>query len=244
MAKAKPKWYAEWFDTPFYHILYQDRDYKEAEAFMRNLIGYLKLKQGDNILDLACGKGRHSIFLNQMGFDVLGTDLSENSISQAKKHEHKNLRFKVNDMCQPLDQNFDAVFNLFKSFGYFKKEENNLKAVKAISENLEPGGFAVIDFMNTHQVKKNLIPENEKQVNGINFHLKRWTDGEFIFKKIKFSFDGENHSYVERVKCLELDDFERYFKKSGLEKVAVFGNYALDDFDQDESERLILIAQK
>ena len=66
------KWYASWFDTPFYHILYKDRDYQEAQYFMDNLTGYLNLPEEAKILDLACGKGRHSIYLNSLGYEVTG----------------------------------------------------------------------------------------------------------------------------------------------------------------------------
>ena len=68
--KSTPKkWYASWFDSPFYHILYKDRNYNEAQHFMDNLTGYLNLPDHAKILDLACGAGRHSIFINKMGFD-------------------------------------------------------------------------------------------------------------------------------------------------------------------------------
>ena len=66
------------------------------------------------ILDLACGRGRHSIYLHKMGFEVIGTDLSKNSIDLAKKHEQPGLSFKVQDMSKALGLEFDAVFNLFK----------------------------------------------------------------------------------------------------------------------------------
>jgi len=55
---ATENWYASWFDTPYYHILYKDRDYDEAQAFMDNLTHYLNLPEESKILDLACGKGR------------------------------------------------------------------------------------------------------------------------------------------------------------------------------------------
>ena len=56
-----------WFDTPFYHILYKNRDYKEAEIFSTELIKFLDLPIETKILDLACGQGRHSVNLNKMG---------------------------------------------------------------------------------------------------------------------------------------------------------------------------------
>ena len=74
-----------WFDTKFYHILYKNRDHKEAELFIENLIDKLKIKKNSKVLDLACGRGRHSIFLNKKGMIVTGFDSSENNILEAKK---------------------------------------------------------------------------------------------------------------------------------------------------------------
>ena len=71
-------WFEHWFDTKYYHLLYDNRDEKEAEFFMKNLILFLELKKGSRILDLHCGKGRHSVFLNSKGCNVVGADLSRN----------------------------------------------------------------------------------------------------------------------------------------------------------------------
>ena len=83
MIKDTQKWYASWFDSKFYHILYKDRDDKEAQHFMDTLTNYLNLPEDGSILDLACGKGRHSVYLNSLGYNVIGADLSENSINYA-----------------------------------------------------------------------------------------------------------------------------------------------------------------
>jgi len=157
MTKEKTTWYASWFDTPFYHILYKDRDYTEAESFMSNLTNYLNVPEHGSILDLACGKGRHAIYLNKIGYNVTGVDLSENSITHAKQFENDTLHFDVHNMCKPYHKEFDAVFNLFTSFGYFDKEEDNLNTIKAIKANLNESGFGVIDFLNSEYIIENLV---------------------------------------------------------------------------------------
>ena len=134
MLKDSTKWYASWFDTPYYHILYKDRNYAEAELFMKTLTHYLNLEPGDEILDLACGKGRHSVYLNSIGYNVTGADLSENSIAHASKFENDTLRFQVHDMCKPFAFQFEAVFNLFTSFGYFENEEDVKKSRVLLSK--------------------------------------------------------------------------------------------------------------
>lgn len=240
MTDSTTKWYASWFDTEFYHILYKDRDYREAKLFMGNLIDYLDLDKNAHILDLACGKGRHSIYLNQLGFPVTGVDLSKNSIQAAQKYATETLQFKVHDMTQTLPTKFDAVFNLFTSFGYFDKEEDNLNTLKAIKQELKPGAKAVIDFMNVDYVAKNLVPKEIKTVEGIDFHIKRWIEDGFIKKNIQFTVNQEKYNFTERVKMLNLKDFQNYFDQVGISLIDCFGNYQLQKFDQ-QHQRLILI---
>ncbi|RNC86361.1 MAG: class I SAM-dependent methyltransferase [Winogradskyella sp.] len=241
MTKTAEKWYASWFDTPYYHILYKDRDYTEAQSFMDNLTNYLNLPEHGKILDLACGKGRHSIYLNTLGYDVTGVDLSEQSIAYAKQFENDTLKFDVHDMTKPYADTFDAVFNLFTSFGYFEDDECNLRTIKAIKEELNEFGFGVIDFLNSEYIIDNLVPENTKTVEGISFLQKRHVDNGYIVKDISFTHDGRDYNFQERVKAFNLSDFEALFAKAGVHLLDVFGDYKLRKYHPKTSERLILI---
>lgn len=234
-------WFASWFDTPYYHILYKDRNYREAQIFMDNLTHYLNLPEKAKVLDLACGKGRHSIYLNQLGYDVTGADLSENSIAEANKNANETLHFVVHDMRDSYEEKFDAIFNLFTSFGYFEKEEDNLKTLIAIKESLSEYGFAVIDFMNSQQVIANLIPEETKEVDGIAFQIKRYELDGFIIKEINFEDKGEKFHFTEKVKAYTLEDFQRMMNEAGIYLLDTFGDYKLKKFHKNTSERLIMI---
>ncbi|MBE8723912.1 class I SAM-dependent methyltransferase [Flavobacterium sp. KB82] len=234
-------WYTSWFDTPYYHILYKDRNYREAQIFMDNLTHYLNLPEKANVLDLACGKGRHSIYLNQLGYNVLGADLSENSIAEANKNSNETLHFKVHDMREPFEEKFDAIFNLFTSFGYFENDEDNLTTLKAIKESLSEYGFAVIDFMNVTQVIETLVPEETKTVDEIDFHIKRYVEDGHIFKEIDFEDKGRKYHFTEKVKALSLKDFQDLMDEAGIFLLDIFGDYKLKKFHKTESERLIMI---
>lgn len=238
---GNPVWYASWFDTPYYHILYKDRDYEEASMFMDNLTSYLNLPEGAKILDLACGKGRHSLYLNQLGFEVTGADLSTNSIQEAAIFENPTLHFVVHDMRIPFQQKFDAVFNLFTSFGYFEDDDDNVTTLKAIRDSLGEYGFAVIDFMNVDFVLENLVPEETKEVDGITFHIKRYLKDNHIFKEISFEDHGQSFHFTEKVKALRLSDFEAMMEEAGIFLLDVFGDYKLRKFYKNQSERLIMI---
>lgn len=234
-------WFASWFDTSYYHILYKDRNYREAQVFMDNLTHYLNLPENAKVLDLACGKGRHSIYLNQLGFDVLGVDLSENSIEVANKNANETLHFEVHDMREPLNDKFDAIFNLFTSFGYFDKEEDNLKTLIAIKENLSEYGFAVIDFMNVPFVLDNLVAEETKTVDTIDFRLKRYLHNGYIIKEIDFEDQGQKFHYTEKVRALSLEDFSQMMEEAGIYLLDTFGDYKLKKYHKKDSERLIMI---
>ncbi|CAM4058472.1 bifunctional 2-polyprenyl-6-hydroxyphenol methylase/3-demethylubiquinol 3-O-methyltransferase UbiG [Flavobacterium sinopsychrotolerans] len=239
--KSTENWYTSWFDTPYYHILYKDRNYREAQVFMDNLTHYLNLPEKATVLDLACGKGRHSIYLNQLGFTVLGADLSENSITEATKNTNETLHFKVHDMREPFEEKYDAIFNLFTSFGYFENDEDNLTTLKAIKESLSEYGFAVIDFMNVAQVLETLVPEETKTVEGIDFHIKRYLKDGHIYKEIDFEDKGQKFHFTEKVKALTLKDFEVLMEEAGIYLLDIFGDYKLKKFHKTDSERLIMI---
>ena len=238
-------WYSSWFDTPYYHILYQHRDENEACQLMQNLVQFLKLPKASHILDLACGRGRHAVYLNKLGFEVTGIDLSKNNISFAKQFENKNLHFKVQDMREPLDQQFDAVFNLFTSFGYFENpEKDNLETIRSIKKELKPNALGVIDFLNVEHVAKNLVPVDVKSKEGIDFHIKRRIEGNFIYKQIDFTDKGVDFSFTEEVDALRLEDFQYFFDEAGLVLREVFGDYELNAFEAESSPRLILVFQR
>jgi SAM-dependent methyltransferase len=236
-------WYSEWFNTPYYHILYKERNDKDAELFMKNMTSFLNLPKSAHILDLPCGKGRHSIFLNSLGYEVTGGDLAKNSIDSAKKFETDTLKFIVQDMRCPFDNNYDAIFNLFTSFGYFEEDKEDLLILENFKQGLKKGGYFVFDFLNAEKVKLNLVPEETKTVDHITFHIQREIKDGFILKYISFFADGKNHSYKEQVKYLAIDKMKNYFQKARLDITKVFGDYHLNPYESESSDRLIIVAR-
>lgn len=234
-------WFASWFDTKYYHILYKDRDDKEAQQFMKHLTEYLNLPENGSILDLACGKGRHAKYLSNLNYNVTGIDLSKNSIAHAKQYESSTLNFEEHDMRALYPKAFDAVFNLFTSFGYFDDTNDNIKTIKAIKNSLNNSGFGVIDFMNVDYVIENLVASEIKTVEGIDFHINRYVKDNYIHKDIAFTDNGKDFSFTEKVQIIRLDDFENYFKQANCTLLEVFGDYKLNPFHKKTTNRLILL---
>jgi len=239
----KTEWFASWFITSYYHVLYKHRDDTEAQEFIKNVVSFLNIKKDAALLDLACGKGRHSIFLNKLGYNVVGADLSENSISIAKEFENKTLHFEVHDMRNSFQSKFDVILNLFTSFGFFEDDNEDIKILKNIKNGLNPNGIAIIDFMNSKKVIKNLVAEETQKIDGITFKLTRYIKNGFIVKEINFDIDGEHHTYFEKVKCLDLTKINLYLDSVGFKIKHTFGNYQLEPFNEHTSDRLILVLE-
>ncbi len=239
-------WFSKWFNTRYYHILYKNRDEKEAEFFMGNLLDHLNLDQNSLLIDMACGKGRHANFLHSKGYRVIGMDLSSESIAHANRYVSEGLEFRVHDMRDKLnlESSVDAVLNLFTSFGYFESIEDHKKVICNFSDKLRQGGYFVFDFMNAHRVIKQLVPSEVKTVDGIDFHINRFVKNKIIYKQIQFVDDGEEYQFQESVMGLMLSDFKEMMNHCGMEIVSTFGNFNLESFDPENSDRLILVAKK
>ncbi|MFT5916858.1 MAG: SAM-dependent methyltransferase [Flammeovirgaceae bacterium] len=241
----KSEWFGTWFDSPYYHKLYKHRDTTEAGIFIKNLAGFLKIQPEHKIMDLACGKGRHSIFLNKLGLDVVGLDLSEQSIAHAQQFENERLCFAVHDMrdIYRLDY-FDFVLNMFTSFGYFQTEVEHITAIQAVCASLKKGGKFVLDFFNTNKVVDSLVYKNQTKSEGIVFEQKREIIDGSIVKTINFEHEDEKFEFQERVKAFTEADFRRLFKLAQLDCIHVFGDYELNPFDASKSERMIFVVEK
>jgi SAM-dependent methyltransferase len=239
-------WYKKWFDSVFYHQLYSNRSEKEATDFIDALMDELKPAASSAMLDLGCGAGRHAKWLAAKGFDVTGLDLAASSIQSAKKCEKTNLRFAKHDMRDPFGKNrFDYVFNFFTSFGYFKNDEENHKVIRNIYDALKPRGSLVLDYLNVAWCENRLVAEETKEIDGVIYHISRWTDERFFYKKIAIeNVPSGQAEFVEQVAKFDLNDFDCMFERNGLKLEKVYGDYQLNEYDSAASPRMILLAKK
>ena len=206
---------------------------------------HLKIKKGSKLIDIACGKGRHATYFNSLGLDVVGIDLSPNSITSAKRNKNETLQFVVHDMRKIYQKNhFDIATNLFTSFGYFDTYKDEQKAINTMASNLKPGGLLIIDFKNITKVIANLVESECKIINGITFNIKRKVENEMIIKDIYIKHGGTKQHFQEKVKAISLETFTKLISKAELKIIDIFGNYKLEDFNAMASSRLILVCRK
>lgn len=239
------EWFVEWFNSPYYHLLYEYRNDKEAEFFIDNITSQIKLAAGAKLIDVCCGKGRHAVYLNKKGFDVTGVDIAAESIEQASKFRNKTLAFYVHDMRKPFKENyFNAAFNLFTSFGYFDNITEETKMLLSINNALKPGGILVIDYLNSEKICSISQPDEVKTINNIHFSISKKVIENIIIKTIEVDDNGTKKHYNEKVRLFTLSDFEMLLTNSGFKLISTFGDYNLNPYNNSQSDRLILIAAK
>jgi len=242
---SEKEWFKYWFNSEYYHILYNNRDEHEAEGFISKLTAFLSLKQGAKVLDVACGKGRHSKTLVKLGYVVDGIDLSENSIAEAQKYACDDLHFAVWDMREVYKPGyFYCVVNLFSSFGYLPTEEDNAKALQAMAANLQPGGVLVLDYLNAESAIKKMKAREIIERGETQFHIRKRVEDGFIKKQIEFiDRDGTLQEYEEQLRVIKPGQFRDMFAAAGLTIENVFGDYTLNEFESGSSPRQIIVAR-
>lgn len=240
-------WYENWFNSPYYHLLYYRRNEAEADDFVRRLIQYIHPASGSRMLDIACGKGRHAQVIAALGYEVTGIDLAPASIEEAQKFANEQLHFYLHDMRLPFWINyFDYAFNFFTSFGYFRTERENYNVIRTISRSLKQGGYFIIDYLNVHFTEDNLTHTYQEEINGIEFYITKWFDETHFYKKIEImdSTLPEPLIYTEKVAKFSLGDMTDMLAFHDLQIQDVYGDYNFGHYDVKKSPRMILLAKK
>lgn len=220
-------------------------------AFVQNVLG---LSAGDEVLDLCCGHGRHAVLLAKAGFKVTGLDLSAQYLEQAAKNSASagvELELVHSDMREiPFDSRFDAVVNLFTSFGYLggylESDAEDMKVLHQVSKALKPGGKLLIDLINRDWVvANNLVDERKVHPNGTMYQEHRELD--LANGRIQNSFvvttpDGRSHhSDGLTIRLYTLSELTDMLADAGLVFEAAYGGYESEPYTA-ETRRMIVVA--
>ncbi len=241
-------WWQKFLDQHYVNVSgdSEKRSSREVESIVR----MLNLKPKAKILDLCCGYGRHSIELAERGFRVTGYDLSDMFLRKAKETSKAlgvKVQFKKGDMRRlPFEEDFDAVVNMFTSFGYFDKESDDLKALKGVCKALKHKGLFLLDLKNREQLIRGFQRRrwrSEKDFimledNFFDLFTSRWESTRTLLfedgKKKEYSFSLRLYSFAEILNLL---------KRAGFLLESVYGDFDFGQYSLD-SPRMILISRK
>lgn len=236
------EWFSSWFGEE-YLALYPDRDEAEARSVVALIRGQLDGATPRRALDLACGAGRHTRVLREIAWTV-GLDLSFTLLSIARKDSPDSPYVRADMRAIPFaDEAFDLVVNLFTSFGYFEADAQHRRVLAEVARVTCPGGRFVMDFLNADEVRRSLVPYDERVIGDRVVEQRRsiTSDNRFVEKTI--SLRGDSKQFVERVRLFDAEELATMIKEAGFRIDHSFGGYDASAMTA-ASDRVILFATR
>jgi len=250
-AEVEPHWYETFFDENWLTISSQTHPPEKSAAEVDFLVDELGLQAGQTVLDLPCGHGRHSVELARRGLRVVGVDLNEEPLERAywaAREAGVKVDLRRIDMREiQFREEFDAVFNLWTSFGYFESESEDRLVLDRAYRALRPGGAFVLETVNLYSVLRRFEPRSWHELGEGRMLLEErsfdpwtgrmqsgWTLIEPTGERIEMAFATRAYTLVEIVRMLT---------SVGFEVERAFGDYQGSEYAID-SRRMIVVARR
>lgn len=244
-------WYKELFETedPLRFDLYGESEKSRAQVDF--VIEKLALQPGDRILDLCCGHGRHLLDLMKRGYEVVGVDLSEYMLAKCREAaEMEGLKPNLiqADMREiNFDSEFDAVINLFTSFGYLESDDEDQKVLDAVSRALKPGGRFIMDIHNRDVFMARFLERSWSENSRGDIILEeRWFDpmtGRNSAREITIHADGHRSERRNIVRFFAFTEIAKMLSQAGLKVRTVFGDWEGSEFTRT-SKGMLIVSEK
>lgn len=245
------QWYRDFFDNLYLQV-YQPFETPElVRQEVDFIIRALALPEGAKVLDLCCGQGRHSLELARRGFQVVGVDLSEALLYAARQRAEREgltITFLQSDMREiDFTDEFDAVINMFTSFGYLENEAEDEKVLRKVTQALKQGGKFLLDVMNRDWLIRNFQPMGWRADNEGWFVLEERTfdhlSGRMETRWIFVARDGVRYERLSSIRLYTASELRAMLERAGLQVTNLFGDYDGSPYTWD-SQRLIIVATR
>ncbi len=244
------EWWERFFDEEMGEVMFTEQAWQRAEELCDSLVELLELKPGAKVLDLACGPGRFAIPLAKRGFRVVGLDLSPVYLKQGRAKAAEgglDVRFVRGDMrAIPFEEEFDAVVNLFTSFGYFEREEDHLKVLQEVRKSLKPGGRFLLEMANRDWLVRHFQAHDWYQfADFIGLEERKFiAERDRIETKwVKLYPDGRRKEYFSSLRLFTLRELIDLFSQAGLKVLGHYGDLKGEPWSW-EANRLVLVAER
>jgi SAM-dependent methyltransferase len=219
-------------------------------------LAYLKLvwsycaAQPRSVLDVCCGTGRLSRLLSAEGYRVVGVDLSEGMIAEARRRaaeEGLDIRYEVSDAAEfRLGETFDAAFSFFDSLNYITEPERLRQAFERVAEHLSPGGWFLFDLNTAYAFEKRMFDQKETRRDApVRYQWKGSWDARTRLCTVTMDFEAEGEQFreVHVQRAHPPQEVERFLFEAGFDRVEVFDAYTLTP-PRRRSDRIHVLARR
>lgn len=243
------EWWRHFFNEGTGQIMFTEEAWQRAEQNCDALTALLGIAPGAKILDLACGPGRYAIPLARRGYRVVGLDITETYLAQAQakaEEQQLEIEFMEGDMRHiPFERTFDAVINLFTSFGYFEQEEEHLKVLQGVHKSLKPGGRFLLELMNRDWLIRHFQARDWRELpEGIFFEERKLNLEHNRIEGHWVTLSGtERKEYHHSLRLFTLAELLGLFARAGLSVLGYYGGLQQEPLTL-ESPRLAILAER
>jgi SAM-dependent methyltransferase len=245
------QWYREFFDDLYLRVYQPLEAPEQVRSEVDFIVKALDLPAGAKVLDLCCGQGRHSLELARRGFQVVGVDLSEALLYAARKRaesEGLSVTFLHCDMREiDFADEFDAVINMFTSFGYLESEAEDEKVLGKVAQALKSGGKFLLDVVNRDRLVRDFQAREWHAADEGWLVLEERTfdhlSGRMETRWVCVARDGVRYERLSSVRLYTASELRTMLERAGLKVTNLFGDYDGSPYSWD-SQRLIVVACK
>ena len=217
--------------------------YEETRAECEQIVALVGLAPGARILDAGCGFGRTVGVFAELGFDAVGVDISPAVIAEARTR-NPGPEYLVHDLTEPLPaavERFDAIVNLYSSFGYGATVEDDAAVLRTWRDALKPGGALVMELSDIERSEARLGPLGtvvDREDDGVHEHL--WCDPETHILHVRYTADDGQTLDVD-TRLYEAGELAAMVTDAGFREVARYGGF--DAHPKQPTDRLVLVAR-
>lgn len=230
-AHGASEWWKEVFDERWGRLGLESIEPEQTKREVDFLVDVLELKLDSKVLDLACGMGRHALELARRGFaHVTGLDLTGLYIENARleaKNEGLNVEFVQADMRDiPFNEELDAVYNFYTSFGFFESDKENEKVIGGVVRALKPGGRFLMDIVNRDWIVRNFQRRGWSEYEGDYVLAEREFDLRTSYATATWIFIDKGKKIERRIshRIYSLHELVDLFERNRLKFKEAWGN--------------------
>jgi SAM-dependent methyltransferase len=216
--------------------------YEETRHECEQIVELLGLAPGARVLDAGCGFGRTVGVFHALGFDAVGVDISPAVIAEAERR-NPGPGYLVHDLTQPLAddvERFDAIVNLYSSFGYGATIDDDAAVLRTWRDALKPGGALVMELSDIERSEARLGPLGtvvDREDDGVHEHL--WVDPATHVLHVRYTL-GEDTLDVD-TRLYEAGELAALVEQAGFRDVRRYGGF--DAHPKQPTDRLVLVAR-
>ena len=230
------------FSENWYSIFADSIPPRYTEAETAFLTRHLPQPVFHRVLDVCCGRGRHTVSLAEAGYSVLAIDNNAAAIARARTQAPATADFRVLDMRRLADLNgpFDAAINLWQSFGYFD-DDGNQRVLQSLVDLLRPGGRFVIELYNRDAARA--LPSREEEMRGETLVRTRreWSGSRL---RVELSYDGRAACDAFEWRVYTVDEWRQLSAAAGLDVIVRCAWFDEDIAPSAEHLRMQFVLEK